>query len=43
MALAYIYTKSKKYFEVLDILDKYITDLSKAIEIKESRNLLQKY
>ena len=42
MALAYIYKKSKKYFEVLDILDKYINDLSKAVESKESRNLLQK-
>jgi len=26
----------------LDIFDKYINDLSKAVESKESRNLLQK-
>ena len=42
MTLAFIYKKTKKYNEVLEILKPYIDDLSKAVENKESRNLLQK-
>jgi hypothetical protein len=42
MALAYIYKKNKKYSEAFKILEKYVNDLSKTIDNKESRNLLQK-
>ena len=42
ITLAYIYKKNKKYSEAFDLLEKYINDLGKTIENKESRNLLQK-
>ena len=42
IALAYIYKKNKKYSEAFTLLEKYINDLGKTIENKESRNLLQK-
>jgi len=42
ITLAYIYKKNKKYSEAFDLLEKYINDLGKTVENKESRNLLQK-
>ena len=42
MALAYIYKKNKKYSDAFKILEKYVDDVGKTIENKESRTLLQK-
>ena len=42
ITLAYIYKKNQKYSEAFNLLEKYINDLGKTVENKESRNLLQK-